>query len=83
MSTLQNEQLIEQLMEEYQELGGNLKDIDIRKNPSDIEVVEKLKEEIYKLKDYPPEFEDDQDEVILDKARKIKEKKRLLKILKK
>jgi hypothetical protein len=38
---------------------------------------------IYNYKEYPPEFEDDLDEMILDKAMKIKAKRKILKALKK
>ncbi len=54
MSTLQNTQLIEQLMEEYQELGGNLKDLDLYlahyKDITEAEIIDVLKKEITKRK---------------------------------
>jgi hypothetical protein len=56
MSTIQNTQLMEQLREEYEELGGNLKDLDLylvlHKNPTDAFIINLLKEKIDNLKKY-------------------------------
>jgi hypothetical protein len=55
MSTLQNKKLIEQLMEEYQEAGGDLDDIKkfiaIFESPlPDAAIINLLKEKIYALR---------------------------------
>ncbi len=54
MSTLQNEQLIEQLKEEYEEAGGDLEDLDLylalHKGPTDAFIINLLKEKINALR---------------------------------
>ncbi len=62
--------------------GKEMEDaIDISNEELD-RILERGKADAYP-EDYPPEFEDDMDEVILEKARQIKMKQKLLKALRK
>ncbi len=54
MSTLQNTKLIEQLREEYEELGGDIKDLDLflalHKGPTEAFIINLLKDKINEIR---------------------------------